>query len=141
MPSRGLFLFLALLATITRSATPLALEADIPHVSKCNFCEVYEGKPGLANRRPLSVEDGDFPRSTGRGQREKRSEIHQLKDEQLDMMLREMKGSGHVDAQELELHEHEWDSWAAVTQAASGGSHQRLLEYDEAEVEDGAGEE
>eukprot|EP00798_Chlamydomonas_sp_ICE-L_P001177 gene1177-32511_t len=133
MPSRGLFLFLALLATITRSATTLDLEADIPHVSKCNFCELCDGKPGLAHRRLLPVEDGGihrpngggqreyagFPRSNGEGQREP----HQLTDEQLDMMLSEMKGSGHVDAQELELHEHEWDSWAAVTQAASGGSH------------------
>eukprot|EP00798_Chlamydomonas_sp_ICE-L_P022497 gene22497-29623_t len=130
MPSRGLFLFLALLATITRSATTLDLEADIPHVSKCNFCELCDGKPGLAHRRLLPVEDGGihrpngggqreyagFPRSNGEGQREP----HQLTDEQLDMMLSEMKGSGHVDAQELELHEHEWDSWAAVTQAANG---------------------
>eukprot|EP00798_Chlamydomonas_sp_ICE-L_P002980 gene2980-12990_t len=130
MPSRGLVLSLVLLATICRTITPQALHSDIPHVSKCNLCEICEMKPGQAHRRLRKMLS-----FYGNGHQERPADpadrLEQLTDERLDKMFSEMKARGDRDALELDLHEFEWDSVAAGIQTASVGPHRDLLEYDE----------
>eukprot|EP00798_Chlamydomonas_sp_ICE-L_P002978 gene2978-12987_t len=122
MPSRGLVLSLVLLATICHTITPRALHSVIPHVSKCNLCEICEIKPGQAHRRlrkMLSFEgDGHQERPADPADR-----LEQLTDERQDKMFSEMKARGDGDALELDLHEFEWDSVAAGIQTASVGPH------------------